>query len=90
MTLLTAVKPDRQARLNAADWIEVALHTLVDRGIEAVQITALARELKVTRGSFYWHFDSRDNLLDALITEWRARNTGVMVEAMIDAPTLDE
>ncbi|MEL7252705.1 MAG: TetR/AcrR family transcriptional regulator [Pseudomonadota bacterium] len=90
MTLLTAVKPDRQTRLTAADWIEVALHTLVDRGIEAVQITALARALKVTRGSFYWHFDSRDDLLDALITEWRARNTGVMVEAMIDAPTLDE
>lgn len=90
MTLLTAVKPDRQSRLTSADWIEVALHTLVENGIEAVQITALARALKVTRGSFYWHFETRDDLLAALISEWRARNTGVMLEAIADAPTLDE
>ncbi|MEM6588975.1 MAG: TetR/AcrR family transcriptional regulator [Pseudomonadota bacterium] len=90
MTLLTAVRPDRQSRLTAADWIEAALRTLVESGIEAVQITALARALKVTRGSFYWHFDTRDDLLAALTSEWRARNTGVMVEAIADAPTLDE
>mgnify|MGYP001802830670 CR=1 FL=1 len=83
-------KPDRQPRLNAADWIEVALKSLVSHGIEAVQITALARALNVTRGSFYWHFDTRDDLLTALIQEWRARNTDVIVEAIQDVPTLDE
>ncbi len=91
MTLLTApLRPDRQTRLSAADWIEVALRTLVENGIEAVQITALSRALRVTRGSFYWHFDTREDLLKALVNEWQARNTGVMVEAMTDAPTLDE
>ncbi|MEO0748211.1 MAG: TetR/AcrR family transcriptional regulator [Pseudomonadota bacterium] len=83
-------KPDRQPRLGAADWIEVALQSLVSGGIEAVQITALARTLKVTRGSFYWHFETRDDLLAALIQEWRARNTDVIVEAISDVPTLDE
>ena len=42
-------KPDRQSRLTAADWIEVALNSLVTSGIESVQITVLARALKVTR-----------------------------------------
>ncbi|MEL7012022.1 MAG: TetR/AcrR family transcriptional regulator [Pseudomonadota bacterium] len=83
-------KPDRQSRLTAAHWIEVALQSLVSGGIEAVQITALARTLNVTRGSFYWHFETRDDLLAALIQEWRARNTGVIVEAISDVPTLDE
>lgn len=91
MTLLTApTKVDRQPRLTASDWIETGLRMLVTRGIDAVQITALSRALKVTRGSFYWHFDTRDDLLSALVAEWRARNTDVMVDALAEAPTLDD
>lgn len=88
MTLLaTSEKPQR---LTAADWISAALNMLKEAGLEAVQITMLAKHLSVTRGSFYWHFDSREDLLGALIAEWRARNTGVMVEAIRDAGSLDE
>ena len=81
---------NRPPRLNAADWTEEALEVLVHEGIGAVQITALARRLNVTRGSFYWHFDSRDALLDALLAEWRARNTGVMMGAIADTDRLDD
>jgi len=88
MPLVSSV--EKQPRLTGEDWIECALTVLVESGIEAVQITALARRLDVTRGSFYWHFESREALLDALLTEWRARNTGVMVEALDDAETLDD
>ncbi len=82
----TAPKPHR---LSAEDWIACALQTLIESGIEAVQITALARRLDVTRGSFYWHFESREALLDALLTHWRRQNTGVMVEALTGADSLD-
>jgi len=81
---------DRQPRLTGADWIETALRVLKDDGIEAVQITALSRRIGVTRGSFYWHFDSREDLLSALVEEWRARNTGVMLEAVADTATLED
>lgn len=91
MTLHASTRPpDRQSRLSGDDWVEAALDVLVQDGIEAVQITALSRKLGVTRGSFYWHFDSREDLLDALLAEWQARNTGVMVEAIADAATLDD
>lgn len=83
-------KPDRHTRLAAADWVDAALGMLRENGIEAVQITAISRRLGVTRGSFYWHFDSREDLLAALIEEWRARNTGVMVGATADTATLDD
>ncbi|WP_172978153.1 TetR/AcrR family transcriptional regulator [Roseovarius sp. THAF27] len=76
--------------MTSEDWIECALTVLVESGIEAVQITALSRRLNVTRGSFYWHFESRESLLDALLTEWRARNTGVMVEALAGSDSLDD
>lgn len=88
MSPLVTAKPAN--RLTAADWIEAALKALKFGGIEAVQITTLSRALGVTRGSFYWHFDSREALAQALLAEWRARNTGVMVEAVRDAVTLDE
>src|SRR3546814_3944529 len=28
----------------------------------------------MTRGSFYWHFKNRQELLDALLTDWEANN----------------
>ncbi|WP_299850764.1 TetR/AcrR family transcriptional regulator [uncultured Roseovarius sp.] len=83
-------QPDRQIRLTGDDWIQTALEMLISDGIEAIQITVLARKMNVTRGSFYWHFDSREALLDALLKEWRSRNTGVMVEAIADTETLDD
>ena len=41
--------------LGKADWIGAALGCLVSDGVEAIQITRLAKALSVTRGSFYWH-----------------------------------
>ena len=54
-----------------------------------MQITALARDMGITRGSFYWHFKNRDDLLGAIVDEWRLRNTGVMLRALQDAHDLD-
>lgn len=77
-------------RLGAEDWLNAALDALVLSGIEGVQITQLARALGVTRGSFYWHFESREALLDTLLDAWRARNTGVMLDALNGTETLDD
>ena len=89
---LLSTKDDARAqpRLGPDDWIEAALAVLVKEGIEAVQITSLARCLDVTRGSFYWHFNSREDLLEALLREWRARNSDVMLEALSSASNLTD
>ena len=52
----------RQPQQTRDGWIEAALAVLVEEGIEAVQITQLSKRLGVTRGSFYWHFGSREEL----------------------------
>ncbi|WP_165498188.1 TetR/AcrR family transcriptional regulator [Siculibacillus lacustris] len=52
-------------------WIDEARRVLVDKGVGEIKIDALARRLAVTRGSFYWHFAARDDLLDALLDDWR-------------------
>ena len=90
MTLLsTRNKPARNRQLGPEDWISAALSLLVGQGIDAVQITALARDLNVTRGSFYWHFKGRGDLLEALLAEWRARNSGIMIDVLAQSDSLE-
>lgn len=88
--LSTRDDDERQPQLKRSDWIMAALEALIADGIEAVQITALSKTLGVTRGSFYWHFENRDGLLSALLAEWRAKNSGIMVEALADAASLQD
>jgi AcrR family transcriptional regulator len=56
--------------LNRNDWLRVARMALLKRGVDAVRVAKLARNLHVTRGSFYWHFTNRADLLEALLREW--------------------
>lgn len=64
-------RPMPRSTLLPADWIAAATTVLVDRGIDAVRVDLLARELEVTRGSFYWHFKDREDLLKAVLNGWR-------------------
>lgn len=61
-------------RLTRDDWVAVARKVLVKSGIDDVKVDRLAKRMKVTRGSFYWHFADRQALLDALLEDWRGRN----------------
>jgi len=64
-------KPER-GRLSADDWAEAALDLIAEHGVAAVAVEPLARRLGVTKGSFYWHFPSRDALLQAALERWES------------------
>lgn len=61
-------------------WLEAAYDALVESGVEAVKIQPLAKKLKLSRTSFYWFFEDREQLLAALIARWRDKNTGNLVK----------
>ncbi len=61
---------DRVGRLSAEDWAQAALEVIAEQGVAAVAVEPLARRLGVTKGSFYWHFPSRDALLQAALERW--------------------
>ena len=63
-------KPERSGRLSADDWAQAALDQIAEQGVSAVAVEPLARRLGVTKGSFYWHFPSRDALLQAALERW--------------------
>jgi AcrR family transcriptional regulator len=66
-------KLDRQA------WIGAGLAMLAEGGVDAVRVERLARVLKVTKGSFYWHFKDRPALLAALLEAWQAEATTAII-----------
>jgi AcrR family transcriptional regulator len=63
---------DKPARLDAAAWIAAAFDALADGGIDAVRVEPLAAALRITKGSFYWHFADRRTLIDAMLESWAA------------------
>ncbi|MBS7456065.1 TetR/AcrR family transcriptional regulator [Coralloluteibacterium stylophorae] len=65
-------KADRPGRLSADDWSQAALDQIAEQGVASVAVEPLARRLGVTKGSFYWHFASRDALLVAALERWEA------------------
>ena len=62
-------------RLGQKEWVEQALRTLADQGVEGVRVERLAEALSVTKGSFYWHFKDRNALLAAVLDAWKTRAT---------------
>lgn len=64
--------PPRSTRLSAEDWAQAALDLIAEQGVSAVAVEPLARRLGVTKGSFYWHFPSRDALLQAALERWES------------------
>jgi len=56
-------------------WLDAARNALIREGIAGVKVGKIARRLKVTRGGFYWFFDSHKQLLDELLLDWERRNT---------------
>ena len=82
-----APSPDRK-QLQRFDWLQQALELFVAEGIDAVRITRLADDLGVTRGSFYWHFENRKDLIDALVAFWKDKNTPALALAANEATSL--
>jgi len=70
----------KESRRSAADWEDAALAAIADHGLASLSIPALAAELGVTKGSFYWHFKGLPQLVDASLRRWEE----------IDRQALDE
>lgn len=71
-------------KLSADDWCAAALNVVAESGVDAVAVEPLARRLGVTKGSFYWHFSSRDALLKAALTRWELHVTDEVVARVED------
>jgi AcrR family transcriptional regulator len=78
---VSPVSEEKQARqqLGRQDWVQAAFRTLAAGGIEGVRVEVLARELNVSKGSFYWHFGKREDLLAAMLDAWELQEIDWML-----------
>ncbi|MEA0552815.1 TetR/AcrR family transcriptional regulator [Lysinibacillus irui] len=64
------------------DWIKAGLQQLAEDGIHKVRIEALARSLKISKGSFYHYFRDHQQLLDAMLVYWETHATNAIIQSM--------
>ena len=67
-------------RTPRSGWIEAGLRALATGGPDAVRVEALARDLKVSKGGFYWHFDDRRALLEEILDAWEWKSVDEVIE----------
>lgn len=70
----------QRSSLTPDHWVESAIVLLTDQGIDSVRVDVLAKILGVTRGSFYWHFKDRDDLLKSVLNAWRNAATEQIIQ----------
>lgn len=57
--------------MNRESWLNAAFSAIAEGGADQVRVEVLAKRLKVTKGSFYWHFKDRTDLMAALLEQWK-------------------
>ena len=67
--------------LTKADWINAGWILMADKGVAAVKVEVLARQLQVSKGSFYWHFKNRQELLDGILQRWENETLWLIEES---------
>jgi AcrR family transcriptional regulator len=82
--MLKSKPGEASGRGSLEGWLRAAYENLVESGIDAVRIAPLSERLNLSRTSFYWFFKDRDELLAALIDQWRNKNTRNLI-AQADA-----
>jgi AcrR family transcriptional regulator len=76
-------------RLTKSDWTEHGLRALASDGSNALKVGPMATKLKVSRGSFYWHFQDIADFRSQVLRSWQERTTEQVIrdlEAARDEP----
>ena len=69
-------------RYSKEDWIDLGLIELSTHGLEGVKLEAICKAAKLTRGSFYHHFDDHEAFLSALAEHWLDKQTTEVAEVI--------
>ncbi len=69
-------------RLTRQDWIKAALHEMGQHGIGGVGVEPLAKSLGATKGSFYWHFRDREELITEALGHWEQVGTEAVIATL--------
>jgi len=69
-------------RLSRTEWIKAAFRALTEAGPQAIRVESIARDLQVSKGSFYWHFKNLAALKSAMIEHWLELGTHQIIATL--------
>ncbi len=74
----------RSDRLDKDAWIAAGFRMLSTDGPAALKAEVLARQLKTTKGSFYWHFADLPTYKAALLATWQDKAAAAVIVGLSD------
>jgi AcrR family transcriptional regulator len=70
----------QKSPLTKLDWIKTAFQALTIDGEKALKAEAIARTLKTTKGSFYWHFKDISAFRKEMLHLWQSEATTAIID----------
>jgi AcrR family transcriptional regulator len=67
-------------------WVDAAMRALAAGGPDAVRVEALAKDLGVSKGGFYWHFEDRRALIEETLDSWEKTGTEDVIATVDSGP----
>jgi AcrR family transcriptional regulator len=72
-------------RVSKQQWLDAALEALSSGGVEAVRVVDLAKALNISKSGFYWHFESREHLLEQMKQYWITEYSSQIIEETLQS-----
>ncbi|MCK8463903.1 TetR/AcrR family transcriptional regulator [Aliiroseovarius sp. S1339] len=73
---------ETKTRLKAEDWILAGFRALASQGPDALKAEPLARALKTTKGSFYWHFKDVPDFHKRMLALWEEQSVDAITQEL--------
>ena len=74
------MKTTTRKRVSKSEWLAQALEVLSNEGVQGIRVERLARDLKIAKSGFYWHFRDRRDLLRQVLEYWAYEFTQVVIQ----------
>jgi AcrR family transcriptional regulator len=82
---------ERNSRTTREEWLDLAIKALIRDGIDRVKVQLIAKQLGVSRSSFYFFFKNTHDLHAQMLDLWLRKNTGPIIErAMRPSETITQ
>lgn len=69
-------------RLTRDDWLDAAMIAMAHGGVRGIRVEPLAKAMRTSKGSFYWHFRDRADLIRATLERWEQLETQRVIEVV--------
>ena len=61
------------------DWIYLGYKLFSEQGVAGIVVEKMAKKLNVNKSSFYWHFKTKKDFVNKIVSYWVVENTNQII-----------